>query len=552
MFLNDTVKESPQELLKGISKDTLTKIARTFLAHQNVNVISFIENFICQENIETARTGLEKLSVEKTPQFQIKDYYILTTTVSLNFYELISSCICSEKDELVPSEIELAVLKSYLKLNDLEAAKDEVILRTIPEETNLRPTWLLLISMLRYHSITNVSLIKELYSQIVKANLFIDFLNSAQPILSQKLLESLNCPSKEEYITRFINLILPTLASIKENRPLEIVIPKDSKFDEINLFVKSLSHQSIPGDIDYKALRSAPIFQKDDNTYIPTLPIFLLEQIYKGLYFRLNEINSKLKIVDNLKSYIGEEFTEKTLFDNILRMIFKGKFYKRSDSEMSPLSDGNGNPDFYMRNGNKIFIFELKDALLNSSVICSQDYEAIKSAIYEKFHTNSKGHPKGVSQLANNCAQILAGNIKWDTKYKTNRVKIYPIIVVTDNVFTVPGFNQILNHWFDEYISTHYPVLDKTKIMPLTIISLDSIICFPDAISKKFEQYLSEYSSHTTPQKYIGNKPMKEDTLLQKYQESTMPFDLWLHRQINMDWRNRLLQYLSNNNIVLQ
>lgn len=551
LFLNDSTETSPQDILSGISKDTLLKIARTFLSHGNVSVISFIEKFICQENIEIARKGLEKLSVEKIPQLRISDYYILTTTVSLNFYELVNNCACPEKDEVHPATIEFKVLKAYLKLNDLEAAKDEVILRTIPEGLPLRPTWLLLISMLRYHSIINVSILKELYSQIVKANLFLEFLNSCQPILLQRLLESLNCPCKEEYIIRFVNLILPTLASIKENRPLEIEIPKDSKFEEVNQFIKSMSHQSIIDDIDYKSLRSAPIFQKDDNTYIPTLPILLIEQIYKGLYFRLSNINSKLKIVRNLKSYLGEFFTEKILFDNLLRTIFRGKYYKKSDSEMKPLSDGNGNPDFYMRNGNKVFIFEIKDALLNSTVICSQDYEVVKSAIYEKFHTNSKGHPKGVSQLAINCEQILTGNIKWDTKYKPNRVKIYPIIVVTDNVFTVPGLNQILNHWFDEYISVNYPDIDKTRIMPLTVLSIDSLICFQDYISNNLEQYLSGYSPHAVPRMYIGNKPMNEELLLERYQDSTMPFDLWLRKQINVDWRNKILQYLSDSDIIL-
>ncbi len=218
---------------------------------------------------------------------------------------------------------------------------------------------------------------------------------------------------------------------------------------------------------------------------------------------------------------------------------------------MKPLSDGNGNPDFYMRNGNKVFIFEIKDALLNSTVICSQDYEVVKSAIYEKFHTNSKGHPKGVSQLAINCEQILTGNIKWDTKYKPNRVKIYPIIVVTDNVFTVPGLNQILNHWFDEYISVNYPDIDKTRIMPLTVLSIDSLICFQDYISNNLEQYLSGYSPHAVPRMYIGNKPMNEELLLERYQDSTMPFDLWLRKQINVDWRNKILQYLSDSDIIL-
>lgn len=44
-----------------------------------------------------------------------------------------------------------------------------------------------------------------------------------------------------------------------------------------------------------------------------------------------------------------------------------------------------GEPDFYMRKGNKIFIFEFKDILLDSKTKHSGDYDTIEKELKEQF-----------------------------------------------------------------------------------------------------------------------------------------------------------------------
>ena len=545
LFFKNEIKESFEDCLKGICKSTLLKIAQTFMAHRDVNVINFIGTFISHENSDLAKQGLDILDIRRGANFKINDYFVLTSTVSLKFYERIFDIEAPETDEISSKDIEYRVLKAYLLLNDIEANKDEQILSTLPDNVQMKPSWLMLIAMLRYHAVINVSLLKEFYVQLVKAHTFLIFLQAHQPELLQELLREFSCKTIEEYLIRFVNFVLPAIDSIAKKRKTEITVPRIADYEEVIHFADTLSHVTINEDIDFKSLRSVPMHKIYDNVYIPVMPLFLIEQVYKGLYFRLSRINRKLKIVPDLKSYIGTAFTENVLFYKAIRNVFKNRYFQRSGIEMDPLSDGRGNPDYYIRNGNKVYIFELKDVLLNSNVLTSQDYSKIEPELREKFFKNSKGHNKGVTQLAHNCKDILSGSIKWDTAYKPRRVKIWPIIVVTDNIFSIPGFNQILNNWFQEYLNTEISSINKDQIQPLTVISLDTLIYFPKKEVPKMDELLSEYSTHLVPQRFIGSKPLTEYEATVRYQESMNPFDLVLANRTTTDWNKLILEKIS-------
>lgn len=545
LFFKNEIKESFEECLNGISKSTLLKIAQTFIAYRDVNIIDFIGTFISHENTHLVQQGLDILNIRRGNNFKIKDYFVLTSTVSLKFYERIFDLETPETDEISPKNIEYGVMKAYLLLNDIEANKDEHILSTLPDNIQTKSSWLMLIAMLRYHAIINVSLVREFYAQLIKAHEFLIFLQKNQFILFQELLREFSCNKIEEYLIRFVNFVLPAIDSIVNKRKTEITVPQIADYDDVIHFADALSHTNINEDIDFRLLRSVPMHKIGNNTYIPVMPLFLIEQAYKGLYFRLSRINRNLKIVPDLKSYIGKEFTENVLFYNAIKNVFQNRYFQRSGIEMDPLSDGKGNPDYYIRNGNKVYIFELKDVLLNSTVLTSQDYNIIEPELREKFYKNSKGHNKGVTQLAHNCKDILAGSINWDTVYKPHRVTIWPIIVVTDNIFSVPGFNQILNNWFQEYLDTEISGINKNQIHPLTVISLDTLLYFPPKEVSRIEELLSGYSTCLNPQRYIGSMPLTEYEASIKYQESMNSFDLVFANRTTTNWNKLILEKIS-------
>lgn len=304
LFFKNEIKESFEECLNGISKSTLLKIAQTFIAYRDVNIIDFIGTFISHENTHLVQQGLDILNIRRGNNFKIKDYFVLTSTVSLKFYERIFDLETPETDEISPKNIEYGVMKAYLLLNDIEANKDEHILSTLPDNIQTKSSWLMLIAMLRYHAIINVSLVREFYAQLIKAHEFLIFLQKNQFILFQELLREFSCNKIEEYLIRFVNFVLPAIDSIVNKRKTEITVPQIADYDDVIHFADALSHTNINEDIDFRLLRSVPMHKIGNNTYIPVMPLFLIEQAYKGLYFRLSRINRNLKIVPDLKSYI--------------------------------------------------------------------------------------------------------------------------------------------------------------------------------------------------------------------------------------------------------
>lgn len=48
-------------------------------------------------------------------------------------------------------------------------------------------------------------------------------------------------------------------------------------------------------------------------------------------------------------------------------------------------------PDYYIRNGNKIFLFESKDILIPSETKVSNDYENISSELKKRLYYEEKG-----------------------------------------------------------------------------------------------------------------------------------------------------------------
>lgn len=79
-------------------------------------------------------------------------------------------------------------------------------------------------------------------------------------------------------------------------------------------------------------------------------------------------------------------------------------------------------PDYYIRNGNKIFLFESKDILIPSETKVSNDYENISSELKKRLYYEEKRNGgidnKAVLQLLNNTQKILRKTAEWDQGYK--------------------------------------------------------------------------------------------------------------------------------------
>jgi hypothetical protein len=198
-----------------------------------------------------------------------------------------------------------------------------------------------------------------------------------------------------------------------------------------------------------------------------------------------------------------------------MKLVF-GKKYIQHDSNFFKNEKIDGEPDYYVRNGNKIFLFENKDVLLNAKIKTSSDLEKILDELKRKFLIDSKKiKKKAILQLTNNIVRILKKELP-DKNYKKQNVTIYPILVVHERLFSSEGINFFLNRWFQNELKMLQNVLITGKIKPLTIVNIDTFVNYHEIFEKnifKLHELLDEYFKTTSPER----KTKTEDQLIEKY-----------------------------------
>lgn len=247
-------------------------------------------------------------------------------------------------------------------------------------------------------------------------------------------------------------------------------------------------------DIDFVGMRFKPIYHMGGLRYVIMSLNFFVDKFFQGFLFDFAKVlinhsqTTKITNYSQLKKLVGDEFIEKHFFYNIMYRCFQSYTCYNGSQLKSILTDSE--PDFYMRKGNKIFLFEFKDILLDSTTKHSGDYNAIKRELYEQFVLSKfdkysgkiKRHPqrKGVTQLLHTIENKLPIIItEVDRVDSTKGYLIYPIIVYTDRNLSIEGINNILSDAFDEN-QANCSIRDEYVLQPLTMIPLEELTLLED------------------------------------------------------------------------
>lgn len=150
-------------------------------------------------------------------------------------------------------------------------------------------------------------------------------------------------------------------------------------------------------------------------------------------------------------------------------------------------------------------LFEAKDILINAKNKDLFNYPQFENDLRKKLYyekkTEGKIKNKAVLQLVNNIQKILKKQLEFDTNYKINSVKIYPIIIIYHRQLDVPAVNKLVNQWFYEEVSKlELPSNIRNNIAPITIINIDTFIFFQDLFSDKkikLDDLINEYVKFT-------------------------------------------------------
>lgn len=204
-------------------------------------------------------------------------------------------------------------------------------------------------------------------------------------------------------------------------------------------------------------------------------------------------------------------------------------------------------PDYYIRNGNKIFLFESKDILIPSETKVSNDYENISSELKKRLYYEEKRNGgidnKAVLQLLNNTQKILRKTAEWDQGYKEKNIRIYPIIILHDNIYNCPGINDLVRMWFEEELEKMREEYDVSRIENITIINIDVFIVYKDLLQKSegsLDKMISSYHKYVSED--IAKKARTQEEAIKMYKDRIISFEYYLSTKYSPDYKRMFMQ----------
>lgn len=441
-------------------------------------------------------------------------------------------------DDLTPEQ-ELKLFKAYLTSTQIwidKQGKNLFDVKPFECEMDFVKTFLpSQIALDEFHTI------KDFRIQFIKAKYFFQFCESNDEFktylkifLDEYGLESWSRYLKNIlslYIRKFDRLKTPSVISINKEHQEQINFLEQLSI-EINTFTKSE---------DFLKLREKPIYKLNETDFVFLNLNFFVDKIYQGIQFDFARILVKhsatfkgkiIKERSQFLSILGNEFSENVLFYKVIEHCFeKANYVLHSGNTIKEIIK-DGEPDFYIRDKGKVYLFEFKNTFLSGKTKNTYNFEEIKAGIYEKLVENKNGHAKGIKQLTKVINKIRKSEFNKFDDYDFDKSIIYPIIVITDFSFNTAGINYMLNKEFREYIENE-EIKFRSNIKNLILIDLDDFIKYQDLFRDKkikinnllngFLEFIKSYrnfSDRFTPFKiYIDNRTNK---MTSKLSENTI------------------------------
>jgi hypothetical protein len=358
----------------------------------------------------------------------------------------------------------------------------------------------------------NIEFLHLLYATFYKVEALLGFLNSKPNYLNLKdeFIRSFNVSTEQEFIAQMTFLFGKLLQLKGTNSYLWEVNDKDAK-----AFLDSMVSDDIAPDEDFTNIKNNPIYKIEDNLYSIVHYFFVIDKFYKSAKFKLKELYEKDDVLKashgNFFSFFNSEFSENFLMKNLLDEIFTKKYFIKKPDREKELS---GEPDYYVRHNNEVFVFENKDVLIAKEIKASADIEQINAVLKTKFLIDGK-KKVGIGQLVTTIEEIGSKKFRFDDYVNSkNSLTVYPVLLVHDRIFQTLGINYRLNQWFKEQCIERLGNLNKNfNIKGLTLIDIDSLILwlpYFQVKDKNFKEVLNFHLEKMNKTKKVNTAPNQE------------------------------------------
>ena len=393
----------------------------------------------------------------------------------------------ASNDELSKSDWE-TLLKSLLSCNMIEIKKQEAIFNW--DLTKNTESFLHEILPVKIRNL-EIDKRKDYKIQLMKIYYFFEFWQSdfKYKHYIDNFLKFYGLKKYNQYIWNIFNPFLLMMTNNEMTCKIQFDETSTHSINFFNQLIINDKRKSInENDDDYLLLRQYPIFKNGPFTYTVLYMNFLIDKLYQAFLWDFVSVQKKFADTSfsygNLKNDMGNKFSEKILFYIIMKKCFQ--FYgecRKTGEELNKFFE-RSEPDYFIRKGDEIFVFEFKDATLKSEIKYSGNASIIKNELIEKFELSEKDRDKSqnktVNQLSNSIHEIISGKYQQSQvdDFNPDRITIYPIFVFTDVVMEADGVNYFLNERLNNLIETNN--LPKDKIKDLVLINIDTLILYQD------------------------------------------------------------------------
>lgn len=545
-----------EALLSGISRSMLLNAGSFFLGFANEGseysgVKDFLQMFFRSENAAVGNhvyNRVMQLNGASGVGISFVNPQSILQLFEYSFNNLDETQTQSE------AEAEVNTFKAIILLNQVNNLNQEKGLAKAKDANDgIRLSAISLAMSYPNSEFINYNLFEILIGQLVKAVYLFEFLENREdtkPPLDA-FSDSFNCKDWKDYLRRLLPMVF-AVTSAKKEGIIEIVLERDDEFNNNIQFVDKLilpQKELLEEGFDFRAIRSRPLYSLQDGVYVVVYPLFVIEMVFKGLYFKLKQIHDTLpkgqKIRgNNFRSFYCDNFSEQELLYKTLNAIYGRRSYiMHSGSDIKTKFGVIAEPDFYIRNGNYAFVFESKDILIDGSIKSTFDYQLyeleFRKKLYFDVDENGKKGKKAVLQLINNVERLLTKQLANDTNYKSNRIKIYPFLILHDRQFNVAGLNAIANHWFSTELSLlQAKGINVDNVRPVVIIDIDTLILYEDVFKSRnvsLNEVIDSYVDYITLNKKKVYRSQEEAEF--EVTKKLNPFSIFLTNYI---YKNKL------------
>lgn len=367
---------------------------------------------------------------------------------------------------------------------------------------------------------SNFDIITSPLLYVYKSTLFLEFCASHQELAPclNKVLEKYGCTDIRTFITVICGLFVESYNS--KNNYCRFVFsdkkPAPKFFNELSFPINTSIEEK--KNVDYSYFRAYPLIRVSDFEYIVICLPFLFGKLYQSLVFDLSE---QLGNGNKVREIISTEFSEQKLLFPLLRGSIAPKSPINLSGDDCSLIKKDSAPDYYVRNWNSSFLFELKDYSFKAQEKTSLSYEVISNYLYSQFVVKKNGRAGAIKQLVNNIKAIIKNDFAWDENCHPKH--IYPVLVLGNPNYLNYGITYLLNRFFKQELT--YQNIEAKSVNDLIIIDIDTLILYNDLFSRmSFEKIVKQYSVKV-------QKHLKSTSVLERLFGFMQPFSEYLKQK---------------------